>query len=166
MDPYDGPIDPTVLGSNFLAGTAGWPAGTSTCYTPQSGYAHGNTVYFYNFGAQTDGGNPLLSALATNTEYIFDASSCTSGGTYNPVSQVFPRGNNNSPSSAVFPARNPHSGFSLALVTQVSVSGLTGETCNDIKIASSVTSHSFGAEAAAGGSVQLNPHCRQHLSPS
>jgi len=147
-DPYLGTVDVSALDAKYVAPRTG--------YVVQSGYAHGTAISFYNFGTvavtalpkDSGGKNQLLPSLVTTSAY--DATTgCKPAGTFDPVNEAYWRetqfpifsGLPLAPTSTTAPPV-------IAVVKVFGVSGVSGDTCNDLKTVDSVTANKFGAKAS------------------
>jgi len=148
-DPYNGTIDATALDAKFLptAPSSTGPCSGSPCYPTQIGYAHGSQISFYNFGAFTpsalSSSANLPTSLAKTNAYDFP-NSCMPGPAFDPRLDAYARDKQFPIFSAL-----PLSGSTppvLGLVTVFGVTGLAGNTCNDIK-----TTNSIAAPGSSGG---------------
>ena len=155
--------------------------GASSCYVPQSGFFNGQTFYFFNSGLI----KPLpfatlpsfvpVSCAPSGMDCVYAPSianhrsdggggwhadvfphSCTPVG-FNPVQDAFPR-DVQFPIAGALPVNNLLNTSALpplGVVAIHSVTGVSGETCNDLKYAASVGSK--GAPGHFGAVRSENP---------
>jgi len=181
-DPNDGVTFPAGFDVKFQPQTSRTSCPSGACYPVQLGYAHGKPIYFYNLvgpvtasaaglkttGLQTCPGVPpqqickdpqgrlvMSASLVTNHVYEFPTGQCLSGHPYDPVIDAYdttvqypvfsqlPLATTSSSAPPVLP---------IGWVT--SVTGVAGDTCNDIKSATSIQNGIFGA---ASPEVQSDP---------
>lgn len=163
-DPYLGAVDPTAYDVKFQASTSKTACGTTPtpCYPIQQGYAGGAPVYFYNLGTvpvaslpkDANGKNQLASSVATNQVYDFPTA-CTPSGTFDIRVHQFARDVQYPIFSAIPLASTSSSVLVLPLAQVHTVSGLSGNTCNDLKTADSINDGKYGAQPSSSVDFQL-----------
>jgi hypothetical protein len=157
-DPFWGPIDSSTIAFPPTPSISSnpCPAPFPACYYPQLAYAHGQPFYFYNFGAtatsklQATPTAPIPSSLVLTNVYTF-LGSCMQGPGFDAQQDAYSQ----QMQYPVFSAL-PDAGAPLpALANVIPVSGVSNETCNDIKTAASVgTAASPGNYGAIAGVTQ------------
>lgn len=160
-DAYNGVFDSGALDAKFVPVASKVTChGSSACYSPQTGFANGAKVFFYNAGALptpllpgTKTPAPLTPALASHNSDgsggigadVFP-NSCSPGPVFNPQADAFPT-NRQSPVLDSLPlATSAFGAIVWPLVSIYGVTGVQGEQCNDIKSHDSIAS--AGASAA------------------
>jgi len=147
----------------------------TSCYLPITGFAAGKAIKFFVAGrmssntppfqpASCDSSNLHCTYAPTIANHYTDGGggfhadvfphSCTPAP-YDPVQDAFQR-DQQWPIADSLPLNNanlssPHTPLGLAAI--YSVTGVSGETCNDLKYAASVSGGKFGAKRAAAPSA-------------
>ncbi|MGZ6143049.1 MAG: hypothetical protein ACXWLM_06905, partial [Myxococcales bacterium] len=200
VDPYNGVIDntigaPSFTGTNFTAqgalaiqfqptlttsSTRATCNGGTSCYLPQTGFANGQSIIFFNAGVLkplfSSNPAPYEPAKCDDTQLncvyapsIADHASDGGGGwhayafphscspmPFDPVLDAFTR-DQQFPITTDLPINNlalTSPKPPLGIVAIHSVTGVTGETCNDIKYASSIGEKSSPGHFGAVGSTK------------
>jgi hypothetical protein len=154
-DPYDGFFDPSVLTGGFAAQTSRTACPKGKCYPVQQGFLNGKPFLFYNlFNFQS-------SMLASDAMHPLPISSLVSIDTYDigtGCTQVsgFDRQRDAYRRDKQYPIFNklPTGTIMYPFVGRHMVSGLTGETCNDLKNATSITGAGPGTPNPTGVAAQ------------
>src|SRR5262252_2925898 len=165
-DPYYGVIDATVFDAKFLPTTvaASCPIRTP-CYPTQIGWFNGAQVSFYNFGAvktttfmKDAAGGPIIPVTQAARAYSF--STCSPGPAYDPFRDAFAR-DAQSPIFSYLPLATTNTKVTvLPLYAVYGVEGMAGNTCNDLKAATSISippapPGTYGAESGTTPDYRL-----------
>ncbi|MBS2022153.1 MAG: hypothetical protein JST92_07055 [Deltaproteobacteria bacterium] len=165
-DTFNGALDGTVLDAKFLPNTA-------KTYPVQQGYANGKPFYFYNLGAQRTSTLPTPIPVTVADHQAngnggqhadFFPNSCTPGRAFNARTDSYPTDKQAAVFDSLPLATTAFNAVVWPVVAQYGVTGVVGETCNDIKDSRSIANPgadepgSYGAtRTATPSSYQLWP---------